>query len=230
MATKTYLELVNDVLTRLREDTVLAVTDNAYSALIGKWVNDAKRMCEDCWDWQALTAAVPVSILASTQNYTLTGLNERARLLRNSLYPYMPMAFDTTVGDPFQLFDRPNNWVIEQRTLLAANPSNQAKPIDFSIQRTAGAMVINLWEVPTGTRSWTLYFIDPQDDLSANGDILTIPYAPVVLTALDMALLERGEEIGEPGTRIEQRALMHIGNAVAIDSLDQPEKVTFYPG
>ena len=42
MAT-TYLQLVNDVLTRLRETTVANVSDSDYSALVGKLVNDAKR-------------------------------------------------------------------------------------------------------------------------------------------------------------------------------------------
>ena len=39
----TYLELVNDVLIRLRETTVSTVSETTYSALIGKFVNDAKR-------------------------------------------------------------------------------------------------------------------------------------------------------------------------------------------
>ena len=45
MAT-TYLQLVNDVLTRLREATVTNVSDTDYSSLIGKLVNDAKREVE----------------------------------------------------------------------------------------------------------------------------------------------------------------------------------------
>ena len=43
----TYLELVNDVLTRLRETNVSTVSETNYSALIGKFVNDAKRQIVD---------------------------------------------------------------------------------------------------------------------------------------------------------------------------------------
>jgi hypothetical protein len=43
----TYLELVNDVLVRLRETTVSSVSETSYSSLIGKFVNDAKRQIED---------------------------------------------------------------------------------------------------------------------------------------------------------------------------------------
>ena len=42
--TTTYLELVNDVLVRLREPQVLSVSQNTYSSLIGKLINDAKKI------------------------------------------------------------------------------------------------------------------------------------------------------------------------------------------
>ena len=47
MALPTYLEIVNDVLTRLREPTVETVTENTLSTLVGKWVNDVKRQVND---------------------------------------------------------------------------------------------------------------------------------------------------------------------------------------
>lgn len=227
MATKTYLELVNDVLVRLREDTVLAVTANSYSSLVGKWVNDAKRMVEDAWDWQALQAQVAVSIVAPTTSYTLTGVNERARLMRNSYNPNIPLAFDITTNDKFQLLDAPLDWVREQ-LLLQNIPASQAKPIYFATTKLAGGVGIRLFETPTTSRSWALYFVVPQDDLALDADILSVPYSPVIHIALDNALNERGEEIGEPGTTVSERAHMHIANAIAIDAQDQ-NRTTFYP-
>jgi len=50
----TYLELINDVLIRLRETTVSTSTETAYSTLIGKFVNDAKRQIEDSYAWNVL--------------------------------------------------------------------------------------------------------------------------------------------------------------------------------
>ena len=54
LLTTTYLDLVNDVLVRLREAQVASVSQNTYSALIGKLVNDAKREVEDSWNWDTL--------------------------------------------------------------------------------------------------------------------------------------------------------------------------------
>jgi hypothetical protein len=47
----TYLEAINKVLRRLREDEVASPDTSAYSKLIGELVNDANRMVEDAWDW-----------------------------------------------------------------------------------------------------------------------------------------------------------------------------------
>lgn len=230
MATKTYLQLVNEVLTRLREDPVSSVDDNSYSALVGLWVNDAKRLVEDGWNWQALLTSPSVSILASTQTYAITTLNERARLVfKATPESNTPMAYDTTSGDKFQLIYKPYSWIYDQRSLLNT-PQTQAKPIIFGLRKTpTDGMLVELFETPTATRTWTIYFTDPQDDLSDNADILLTPYAPIVQIALDYALNERGEEIGEPGTTVQQRAQMHIANAIALDSLEQDDKTTWSP-
>ena len=42
----TYLDLVNNVLRRLREDEVSSVSESSYSKLVGDFVNDAKQFVE----------------------------------------------------------------------------------------------------------------------------------------------------------------------------------------
>ena len=81
MAT-TYLQLVNDVLTRLREPTVASVTENDYSALIGKLVNDSKREVEDAWDWEALATTYTISTSNGTTSYAVTGAGDASRIHR----------------------------------------------------------------------------------------------------------------------------------------------------
>ena len=55
----TYLETVNNVLRRLREPTVSSVNESSYSAMIGVFVNDAKRNVEDAYNWNA---AIPAEL------------------------------------------------------------------------------------------------------------------------------------------------------------------------
>ena len=62
----TYLELVNDVLVRLRESTVTTVGETTYSSLIGKFVNDAKRQIEDSYNWNCLAQTITVKVLPAS--------------------------------------------------------------------------------------------------------------------------------------------------------------------
>jgi len=80
MANKTYLQLVNDVLIRLREAEVTSVTDTSYSKLIGKFVNDAKRQVEDAYNWNALSETLTVSTSADLFNYVMTDAGIRFRV------------------------------------------------------------------------------------------------------------------------------------------------------
>ena len=73
----TYLELVNDVLVRLRESTVSTVGETTYSSLIGKFVNDAKRQIEDAFSWNVLGQTITVTTAASTPAYSLTGAGQK---------------------------------------------------------------------------------------------------------------------------------------------------------
>ena len=75
----TYLQLVNEVLTRLRESNVSTVTETSYSSLIGLFVNDAKRAVEDAWDWSALSTTITIPTVAGTTLYTVTGSGGRQR-------------------------------------------------------------------------------------------------------------------------------------------------------
>ena len=88
----TYLQLVNNILKRLREDEVGSVNENHYSKLVGAFVNDAKRAVEDSWQWHSLLEAVTVTTEAGTASYDLEDyvtdsfnnpVNNRARVWRD---------------------------------------------------------------------------------------------------------------------------------------------------
>jgi len=75
----TYLELVNSVLRRLRENTVATVSQSAYSQLVGMYVNDSKRQVEDAWNWDALDDSLTVSVTAGVTVYVVTGSGLRPK-------------------------------------------------------------------------------------------------------------------------------------------------------
>ena len=93
----TYLDLVNNTLRRLREDTVASVSDTDYSSLIGIFVNDAIRYVESAWDWSVLRTTVTVNTVAGTNLYSLSDFGVRSEIL--------------------YVHDETNNRVIQQESL-----------------------------------------------------------------------------------------------------------------
>ena len=72
----TFLELINDVLIRLRETQVSTNAETGYSTLIGKFVNDAKRQVEDAFSWNILGTDITITTVAATYQYALTGAGQ----------------------------------------------------------------------------------------------------------------------------------------------------------
>ena len=78
----TYLEAINKVLRRLREDEVASPDTSSYSKLIGEFVNDANRLVEDSWDWTVLRTVSPVSSITEfTNTFSVSGLTEADKIL-----------------------------------------------------------------------------------------------------------------------------------------------------
>ena len=79
----TYLQLVNSVLRRMRENEVTSIesTTDSYVKLIGEFVNDGKRIVEDAWDWSALRKTITVTTDNTKFSYSMTGTNNSFKIL-----------------------------------------------------------------------------------------------------------------------------------------------------
>ena len=75
----TYLDIVNNVLRRLREDTVTTVSANTYSAMVGDFINDAKQLVENAWDWSNLRSTLTITTAADDYTYSLTGYQDQGK-------------------------------------------------------------------------------------------------------------------------------------------------------
>jgi hypothetical protein len=77
----TYLQLVNNVLKRLRERTVSTVGETSYSTLISMLINDAKQEVEQAWDWSALRTTLSATTTSGIFNYELNGFKNNGKML-----------------------------------------------------------------------------------------------------------------------------------------------------
>ena len=179
----TYLQAVNDVLIRLRENQVSTVTETAYSTLVGKYVNDSRRQCEDSWNWDALSTTVTLAIVAGTTTYTVTGSGIRQR--------------DVTVNNTTsqaRVGNVPIQWIIDQQQLSTVQ---SGQPTYYAWNGTDGTdSRVEIYPTPDSNYSLKFNMVVPQVALSADADIITIPSEPVVAGAVARALVERGEDGG----------------------------------
>ena len=206
MASPTYLQLVNDVLIRLRENEVSSVSDNAYSKLIGKFVNDAKRQCEDAYNWNALSDTLSAVTTADIFNYVLVGSGQRFRVIDviNDTNDYM-LELQTT--------DQMNKLF-----LIQTSQKDQPRYYNFNGTNSNGDTQVDLYPIPNGVYNLRFNVIKPQLPLSANSDQLLIPSEPVIFNALARAMGERGEDGGIASNEVFAMYRQSLSDAISLES------------
>ena len=206
MASPTYLELVNDVLIRLRENEVTSVSDNNYSKLIGKYVNDAKRMVEDSYNWNALSDTLSAVTGAAVFNYVLVGSGQRFRVidvLNDTSDDYLTLK---TTADMNRLF------------LLTTTDQGSPRYYNFNGTDTNGDTQVDLYPIPDGVYNLRFNIIKPQLPLSSNSTQLLVPSEPVILGAVARAIAERGEDGGIGSSEMYAMYTQSLGDAIALES------------
>jgi hypothetical protein len=207
----TYLELVNDVLTRLRETNVSTVSETNYSALIGKFVNDGKRQIEDAYSWNVLSQTVTVTTTSGTSSYSLTGSGQKFRV-NDAINTTSVITLDhTTTADM-------------NRKLNFGTPS-QSIPSEFCFNGVDGSgdTKIDLFPVPNGVYTLKFDLTIPQANLSADGTSVKVLDYLVTQNAYARALMERGED---GGTTTSDAYVLYKGmlsDAIALESTRYPE-------
>jgi hypothetical protein len=219
MALPTYLSLVNDVLERLREPTVDTVSENTLSALVGKFINDAKRECADAYDWDAFNTSVTISTAASQYTgYSLTGAGTRFKVTNVLDITKYGQLIPTTVNN------------IEKRVYSTSSPQN-ADPSEYAFNGvdSNGDSQVMLWPIPVGVNSIRFSLIVPESDMSSNTDTTKLPKEPIVMIALARALVERGEDSGLSSSEAYALGKKALADVIALELARSPENDAWVP-
>lgn len=214
----TYIDLVNNVLRRLREDTVTTVNQTDYSLMVGDFINDAKRMCEDATDWSALRKTLEVRTEDGTFSYVLTGSQNRGKVL-------------DVVNDTSNFFLEYRTAHEFNRKFLIDNPEKNS-PRYYSFNGVTdddeGDTQVDLFPIPDKQYYINFNMIIKQADLSADTDRLKIPAQPVIHMALAMLARERGETGGTSTAEYFNIAQRYLSDAIAFDAAKHPEEMIWY--
>ena len=208
----TQLNIVNDVLRRLREDEVSSVATSAYATLMAMFLNDAKEDLEDEWFWAVNEISIDTSITSDgARTYDLTSTTDRSFLIRQ-INDQTPHAYDVTTNQNGQLMDIPLKRLQQVRDTYRGTVPDVEAPREFAITPDSDGRgyTLTLAQGATSARTWRTYWYAPQAELALDGTAdntgIVLPERPLFLRTLYYALNERGEEMGEPGGIAERKS------------------------
>ena len=217
----TYLDLCNQVLLRMREDpmaTVVGIHDDEVHDLVCAYVNDAKNLVEDSWDWTNLSSVMPAVIngtpAAPLPTFTLTGVGELCKI--KEIYVDGSMVKEMTRSEYAQKLS----------SVDPASPMPTGSPEYFvpmqdrpsAIPGAASDKVFFVWPHVDRTVNAVTHVQLKTPDMNADTTYCPVPYQPVMAYALALLSRERGEVNGQTSTDLFGVAKTVLSDAIAIDA------------
>ena len=210
----TYLQLINAVLRKLREDEVTTANETDYSKLIGDFVNDAINYVEASWDWSSLRNTISLSTVADSDTYALTGFGIRGEVM--SVYN------DTKKTE---LRQRTKDYIIDKQV----KSTNTGSPMYWCLNGTNANNDTNivLYPKPDGVYDIDVNVVLRNTVLSNDTDATKLPTLPIVQFAFAYALRERGETGGQSAMEQIVIAQNDLSNAIALDAGNNAGELVF---
>lgn len=214
MAGTTRKQLVNEVLRRLREDqltTNQAISSNTYATMIGDFLNDIKEEVEDAWNWGQLRALTTITTASGTSVYDVDASgntsNERSQVLS---------MWNTTQDYEIRL---QSDAFFNRLTLVGTQQNNTPSWYRPKGCNATGDKQVELYPVPNGIDTIKVWLYNPQDDLSADTDTLSLSSAQkaIVYGTWAMAISERGEDGGQLYDEVTAKYKFYLDTAISMD-------------
>jgi hypothetical protein len=217
MALPTYLQLVNDVLVRMREPQVSTVSENTVSALVGKYINDAKRQVSDAYDWDAFNTPITVpTVSGQSQGYVITGAGVRFKTMdvinTTSFYQMQPLSH-TNYDSFYYTTPTPTSGLPMYYTMQGVNSN--------------GDMKVNFWPVPDAVYNIRFSLIVPEADFTTDASTTLLAREPIVLGAFARALVERGEDGGLTSSEAYALYKSCLSDLISLELARSPENDSF---
>jgi hypothetical protein len=211
----TYIQLINDVLIRLRETQVSTSSETAYSTLIGRFVNDAKRQIEDAYGWNVLGQTATVTTTPGVYSYALTGAGQK----------FQVMDAISISGN----YGLRNIGSVEMNRLQSFIPVGTGSPTEFVFDGVDGNgdAKVTLYPRPDGVYNLSFALTVPQAPLASDSTSVLVPDVLVVQNAYARALVERGEDGGLSSSEAYQLYRGMLADYIALEGTRFPEQQEF---
>ena len=212
----TYLQVVNQVLRRLRESTMSDFSSpTANQQMVMDMVNTVKHEIEAAWLWDSMRDTYELTVTPGTVSYEFTGVNGGSRVLD---------AWNETShcevrkGSYLTFNERYMNGMTVDTGLVSEY-----------IENSVGAtylLKIDVWPSPSSTQIINFNLFVAQSDYSATTDVPKIPPNVLIEGTLAYLLAERGDDGAQGQMQRYQRLL---ADAVAADANRHPEETDWIP-
>jgi len=212
----TYLQLVNSVLRKLREDEVTTVNENDYSKLVGDFVNDAVKFVEASWDWSSLRTAIDITTVNNTKTYSLTDFGIRGELM--SLY---------NVTEKQEIRQRTKAYIKDKHYKDPDNTTGKPRYFAFDGTDANNDTQVTFYPTPDDTYVLEANVVLRDTDLTGDSDNTKLPTQPIVQLAFAYALRERGETGGQNAMEQTVIANQDLANAIALDAGNNGGELVF---
>lgn len=211
----TYLQLVNAVLRKLREEEVTTVDESDYSKLIGDFVNDAKRLVEDTWDWTGLRHTYSITSTAGDPLYSLSGFGIRSKIL----YVHNESRNVEVLKESLQR--------IRQLNMEVDGANGPVVYYAVDGLDANGDAQLRLFRTPESAETFSVYTVKRTADFSSDTETTLVPDSPIVQWAYAYALRERGETGGQSAAEQAIFAQQELSNAVSFDAGLSPDETVW---
>jgi hypothetical protein len=211
-----YLEVVNNILKRLRERTVSTVNESSYSALIAVLVNDAKDDVEKAWSWSGLRTTLSATTTEDVFNYELNGSQNKLTVL--------DVVNDT--ANHFMKYETAHKF----NEFFLNQQATKGTPYYYSFNGISpdGDTQVDIYPIPDKAYDLRFNVVLRTDDLSDDADTFQVPTKPIELLAYALAVEERGEDGGANPVSAFVRANNALQDSIALDAAKHPEETIWY--
>ena len=213
----TYLEIANKILRLLREDTVTTLqgADDVVVGLVKEYINDAKKIVEEAHSWNVLRDSWSLSTLQDVEYVSVTGAGKEAII-------------ETVFCNGNPMKETTNRRLAE----LKAGSSDTSTPTYYAVSGVdvSGDIRFRLHPTPDAAHTIAITGYSGQADLSADADVIKVPYQPVVYYAYALAARERGEVGGQTAAEIFAMASQYLSDAIANDAAMNNLEYEWYVG
>lgn len=202
----TYLQIVNNILIRLREETVdtLDGLTDPVAELVTEFVKDAYLLVSEAHNWQVLRDEWEFNTSSGVAEYTLTSSAK-------------PAILDTLLSNEgTELHELPLA-TVRQRNLR--NTSSR-RPTSYAVsgKTSDGGVKVTLYPIPDSLYTYKAYGWRSVPTLSSDSDVVLMAERAVMFYALGYAMRERGEVGGQTAAEVLSLANRHLSDAIARDA------------